>query len=62
MIVDKIDVLGDPRVEQRSAYVNGKQYGKSSRGHHAGRPTKENYRSKGEPSSCRELAVITNPY
>lgn len=27
MIVDKIDVLGDPRVEQRSAYVNGKQYG-----------------------------------
>lgn len=29
MIVDKIDVLGDPRVEQRSAYVNGKQYGRS---------------------------------
>lgn len=27
MIVDKIDVSGDPRVEQRSADINGKQYG-----------------------------------
>lgn len=32
MIVDKIDVLGDPRIEQRSAYVNGKQYGRSESG------------------------------
>ncbi|EAW14544.1 alpha/beta fold hydrolase [Aspergillus clavatus NRRL 1] len=27
MIVDKIDVLGDPRIEYRSADVNGKNYG-----------------------------------
>lgn len=27
MIVDKIDVSGDPRVEQRTADINGKQYG-----------------------------------
>ena len=27
MIVDKIDVSGDPRVEKRTADINGKQYG-----------------------------------
>lgn len=27
MAVDKIDLLNDPRVEQRTAYINGKTYG-----------------------------------
>lgn len=27
MTVDKIDVLDDPRVEYRNAYINGKNYG-----------------------------------
>lgn len=27
MAVDKIDVLDDPRVEYRNAYINGKNYG-----------------------------------
>lgn len=27
MTVDKIDVVDDPRVEYRNAYINGKNYG-----------------------------------